>query len=371
MAGTIGSVLGTVGGSAIGGPIGGQIGGALGGAAGNELFGGGGGGGGGSPTVFKTPTYRIDPEAGAFKLSRRPQAEAKGGLSSASLIRKQGEIDTGLKATLDSQRAFRSGLSDLRTRIQALSPDFQSLRDTNALFRAGTEEDFGAITDKLLSLQGEVRPGFSALRKTITDSISNRRDEAVGNLRAQLSRRRVLGSSFGEDAQSRVQREFSQLEEEALADASIAEIQQSKALIESEANVQAALASIIQGTLNFDLAATGAEFDAGVSQLGLELGLEQTVQQGLRDELGTIQAQQAAFQQIIDRELEELRIVGNIGTGNQSLAASNAQFDALLAARAATESGKAAGAASEKTLEFLSEQYFPFGRSGSSTISGI
>jgi len=69
-----------------------------------------------------------------------------------------------------------------------------------------------------------VSPGFGALTKAAVDSINNAKSVAIGNLRDNLQRRSVMGSSFGQDALTRANAEFGQQENQARASSFLQEL---------------------------------------------------------------------------------------------------------------------------------------------------
>ena len=88
---------------------------------------------------------------------------------------------------------------------------------------------FGRQAGELSSLKARVAPGFSDIRSRLgaslaatrqarLSSIGDARQRALGDLRENLSRRRILGSSFGQDALSRGEAEFARQEQDVLAD---------------------------------------------------------------------------------------------------------------------------------------------------------
>lgn len=69
-------------------------------------------------------------------------------------------------------------------------------------------DTFGRAAGATEGLLPRVAPGFSALRSSMLSRVEDARRSSIGNLRDNLARRRVLGSSFGEDAISRADAEF-------------------------------------------------------------------------------------------------------------------------------------------------------------------
>jgi hypothetical protein len=70
---------------------------------------------------------------------------------------------------------------------------------------------FGADSE-YQNLQNLVNPAFSDVTKARVDAITNAASKATSDLRGNLAQRRVLGSSFGQDALARVQLEAGQQE---------------------------------------------------------------------------------------------------------------------------------------------------------------
>lgn len=105
-----------------------------------------------------------------------------------------------------------------------------------------TEQRLGRIQDlsdlfskqagQIRGLRSKIRPGFSELRTALGErsqarlqNVRGLGQKAVGDLSANLQRRRVLGSSFGEDALSRTRAEFAQKEDVILRDVALQEAQ--------------------------------------------------------------------------------------------------------------------------------------------------
>lgn len=136
------------------------------------------------------------------------------------------------------------------SRVQTVTPAFDlssgflsdgtlqtSLRrlDTPELRRR--KERQGRVFEDLDNIRAEVRPGFGRLTDAAVSTIRDRSNVAVGNLRQQLGNRRVLGSSFANDAESRVAGEFAKEENRAKADAIIGEIALTSQIIDQESDL--------------------------------------------------------------------------------------------------------------------------------------
>jgi len=143
-----------------------------------------------------------------------------------------------------SLRSFRSSGSGFRS----------ELTRTGSQAQTAEEERFPRILGDLDTLRGTLTPGFSSLRAARSAQIGNARNQALGNLRQSLSRRRVLGSSFGEQALISAEREFA--EAQAASDAQ-------SFLEELDAN---------QRVLAFESAQINDALNRELSQLGIASG---------------------------------------------------------------------------------------------------
>lgn len=123
-------------------------------------------------------------------------------------------------------------------------------------------------------LASRVAPGVSELRRSRLAEIESARSRSVGNLRENLQRRRVLGSSFGQDAIARADAEFAKESERVAAESFLTEVELSTQLrmAEFEARRGEFQTHLDEMNLQADLAsqlATGA-----TSQLGANARLK-------------------------------------------------------------------------------------------------
>lgn len=93
---------------------------------------------------------------------------------------------------------------------------------------------FGNQADALAGLRARLTPGFSDLRTSRLAEVENARVNAIGNLRENMARRRVLGSSFGQDALTRAESEFGQQRDKVAAETFLQEIEGTQQLINQE-----------------------------------------------------------------------------------------------------------------------------------------
>lgn len=164
---------------------------------------------------------------------------------------------------------------------------------SNASRRAavrGVADTFGGQAGEIAALRPSVAPGFSDLRRSRLSEIENARTNAIGNLRENMARRRVLGSSFGQDALARAESEFGQQRDRVAAESFLQELEATNNLINQEyqarrgqfqtgldeLNLEADLASKLAATASQQLGAN-ARME---SQLTASLGAKEAEGQG-------------------------------------------------------------------------------------------
>lgn len=177
---------------------------------------------------------------------------------------------------------------------------FQAGRDASGQLvlgrRAATLRQFdrlrsltGEQSDALTDLLGQVQPGFSRVREARLGAIENARTRAISNLQENLQRRRVLGSSFGQDALSRAEAEFGQATAEAEAASFLEELDVTNRLLEqrfqtnlqevttqlNQANFEANLAAQLSGAATNALTANN-QINASLAQSRAQLALERS-----------------------------------------------------------------------------------------------
>lgn len=150
---------------------------------------------------------------------------------------------------------------------------------------------FPRILGDLDALRATLAPGFSDLRDASRTAIDRSRNTAIGNLRQTLSQRRVLGSSFGEQALVSAEREFAEAQAATSAQSFLAELQANQQILQQEtAQINTALnrelaelgiasgQNLALAELNTQVSTFNAEMKAkesaaGASGLGNLLGL--------------------------------------------------------------------------------------------------
>jgi len=144
-------------------------------------------------------------------------------------------------------------------------------KDTNSFDLTRTAEGNTAIEDLISGFQkrGEtfkgladrVRPGFGELTRTTVDAIRRAGTRSVGNLREELSKRRVVGSSFAQREIAGVEAEFGELEKKARAESKIAELDMTAEFLGESTQAAIDSAAQVMTQLNFE-----SNLSAGLSE---------------------------------------------------------------------------------------------------------
>ena len=195
-----------------------------------------------------------------------------------------------LAQSIATTPGFRGDLFQLKPRPGAGRFDFQQ---TQPILEA-LDPAQRALFEELGGLQGQLEPGFGAITEARVRAVRKRANEAIGNLRQQLNRRRVQGSSFAEDTLARANNEFAQLEADTRAQGKLEEISAQIGLIQQRgqvlservtqelsllglsANTAAAFAQLgqraneVEQQLAAQASAGAGQFFGGLFQTGLE-----------------------------------------------------------------------------------------------------
>ena len=89
---------------------------------------------------------------------------------------------------------------------------------------AGLTESFEARKSAFAGLKSRVAPGFGEVTRTTVDAIRRAGSRTVGNLREELSKRRVAGSSFAQREIAGVEAQFGELEAKTRAESKLQEL---------------------------------------------------------------------------------------------------------------------------------------------------
>lgn len=132
----------------------------------------------------------------------------------------------------------------------------------------GISNAYGNEADALAGLRGRVQPGFSDLRTARLQQIEDARNAAIGNLRENMARRRVLGSSFGQDSLARADLEFGRAKEQTAAESFLQELDATNQLLQQE------------------FQARRGQFETGLNDLNLQADVATKLAAGATQQLG-------------------------------------------------------------------------------------
>lgn len=99
---------------------------------------------------------------------------------------------------------------------------------------SGLDTDEGAFG----SLLSQISPGFGRFSKATSERFDQDRDRAVGNLREQLAKRRVLGASFANDQIGSLERQYLMDKEEAMSKALLQELEMTNQVIQARSEAR-------------------------------------------------------------------------------------------------------------------------------------
>lgn len=269
-----------------------------------------------SPAGFSAPglTGRFNKRLNTFSLTRTPEA--------------QGLLD-------DIRSGFAGQAQVLRDRAGAIAgsvPILSRLRGETGALRPGLESLRGDIR----SLRGDLRPGFGRLTRSRIEGLRGLRDRTVGNLREELAKRRVAGSSFAAREIGAQEAEFAKMEDEVRAESFLQEMGATNELIMQELGIFGKEGDLISQEMSIALQEAGltdlsfqslaqafqssiAGAEQVLQQLNMETGLAaqlSTVASTLMNENITAQAEARAAQ-----EAGALNFLGDVIGGIATVAA--------------------------------------------------
>lgn len=174
----------------------------------------------------------------------------------------------------------------------------KSSKERTGLVRS-LAESFPEHARALGELRKRVTPGFGDLTRARLGEIENARVRSMGNLKENLSRRRVFGSSFGQAAIASSDLAFAQEAEKARAESFLQELEMTHGLINEEFNTgrQYFTTHLDELNLQADIAAklTGNATGALAEIASLKMQQAQSSAAGMGKFFGDISAQAGKF----------------------------------------------------------------------------
>ena len=153
---------------------------------------------------------------------------------------------------------------------------FQVTADANRQGLVGSlASTFPEQAARIARLREQVAPGFGALTRSRLAGIGDTRRRVVGDLRENLARRRVLGSSFAQDALTRAESEFARQEDTVRAESFLAELDLTNQLIGQEFEARRGEFQTQLDDLNFQAEIASGLSGRATEQLGANARLKQ------------------------------------------------------------------------------------------------
>lgn len=135
---------------------------------------------------------------------------------------------------------------------------FVSADPTRSNLVTGLSNVFGEQLMKLNGLAGQIAPGFSDMRTAALADLENQQKSAVSNLRQNLENRRVLGSSFAQDAITRANASFAGQRAATSSDIYMKELAATNDLIKQQAEAGANQVQTHLTQMNLEAGMAGA-----------------------------------------------------------------------------------------------------------------
>lgn len=300
-------------------------------------------GGGGDTTAGRIGSQPFQAFAPPFSSVRTPSFNLA--LGGAPTLSRTGFDPSALEGQLVS------GIQGIRSRLRSMLPG--SIETSRAGVQRGLSRS-ELLRSDIASLRESLTPGFGRLSEERQQAIRDARDEAIGNLRESLSRRRVLGSSFADDAVTRAELAFGR-----------------------EAGLAAAETFAQEALLQGNLLGLDAQVLGQQSQLlALDIGLNEQEARVFSQEMEATRLILETLQTTIARQLQELGISGNIANGINAIISDALRSTTL----AEIETGRARGeaianigpsaTAFSKSLEDILNLFGGSSDDDSGTISG-
>lgn len=173
------------------------------------------------------------------------------------------------EAGVSSLRQLASELAATRAGLPAIGTELAGTRGTLRGIRGG----LSGLRGELSALRGEIRPGMSRLTESRLAGLEADRSRTVGNLREELARRRVAGSSFAAREISAVESEFARQEDLIRAESFLQELGAIQDLLGQEAGIfatEAGIAGQEAGVLGQEAGLAGLNAEMIARQAGFE-----------------------------------------------------------------------------------------------------
>lgn len=232
------------------------------------------------------------------------------------------------KGILAPQGLGLTGRATLQNFLLGSEPNtFDSLRrgQRNLFSNLGaTRSGLSALGTDIDSLRESVKPGFGELTESRLKAVRNAGAESIGNLRASLARRGVMGSSFAEDSLARTRLAIADQEQQAISESKIAEMAFTSDLIKQKMDLFAQQLGLDQLGVTFsqqDIANAVTQANLVSNELLRELN-ELGVTGNILNQVGSTGVTQAIAQ-------TQLQLLAQVSSGQNTTAALTSIFGGL------------------------------------------
>lgn len=274
-----------------------------------------------SPAGFSSPGMSGSFANNRFTVTRgAPTDTALSDFRGAALA--QGDA---LRSGASAVGAFIPQLGGLRTRLGSLG---ERIRQGIS----GLRPSLASLRGDVANLRGQLRPGFGNLTRSRVEELRNNRGRAVGNLREELSRRRVLGSSFAQREIGAMEAEFARQEDLVRSESMLQEIDATNQLISQELGLVGAEAGLFGQEADIESGLVGQEAGLISGQIGVAGSQYEMIARSFDSSI-------AAAQQALNQLNLETSLAAGLGESASNLI--NANLTAQAQARASQEAGAA------------------------------
>lgn len=180
-----------------------------------------------------------------------------------------GQVSAFTQAGVANLRQLAQEMDAARGVIPGLQGGFEGVRGTLGGIRSG----LGGLRGELQALRSEIRPGMGRLTESRLAGLESQRGRAIGNLREELARRRVAGSSFAIRELGAVESEFQRQEDLVRAESFLQELGATTDLLNQEAGIfgmEADIAGQEAGILGQQAGLVGLNAEMIAQQAGFE-----------------------------------------------------------------------------------------------------
>jgi hypothetical protein len=141
------------------------------------------------------------------------------------------------------------------------------------------QSTFGQQASDLAALRGTVAPGFSQFRQAGLSDIATQGQASVSNLRDEMAKRRILGSSFANSQISQANADIEKARSDFIAQSYLQELSASNSLIQEQ----------------YQAATSG--FKVGIDQMNFEAGIAAQLTQSANETMSKVATAQAQLDQ--------------------------------------------------------------------------